>query len=71
MWQNISLNVTQVWDEALWRATAVWQDDEDSEPIVLQRTGRVSLNGDDSPELVLQAAVRDLQLTRATDWALR
>jgi hypothetical protein len=60
MWTNVSLNLTIVWDDALWRMTAIWQEDSETEPVMLEKSGRVSLSGDTSPRHALQRAVESL-----------
>lgn len=56
MWTNVSLNCTIVWDDALWRMSAVWQEGPEDEPVLLQKEGRVSLGGDTSPRNALRRA---------------
>jgi hypothetical protein len=53
MWTHVSLNAHIVWDDALWTLTALWVDDPESEPIALERSGRVPLGGDDGPQHVI------------------
>lgn len=61
MWTHISLNVHVVWDDALWSVTALYQDDQESEPIALSKSGRASLEGVEDPDGILAVAVRALE----------
>lgn len=61
MWTHVSIYVHPVWDEGTWTVTACWQDDNESEPVHLTRSGRCSLTGLDSPELILQGALNQLR----------
>jgi hypothetical protein len=61
MWTHVSLNLDIVWEDVLWRALAIWQEDEHSEPVVLEKGGRVPLPADGGPDEALYAAVRALQ----------
>jgi hypothetical protein len=60
MWTNVALNLTIVWDDALWRMTAIWQESAEDEPVMLEKSGRVSLSGDTSPRNALKRAVAAL-----------
>lgn len=53
MWSHISLNAEVVWDDALWRFIAIWQDDDVSDAVTLEKSGRVPLRGDRHPEEIL------------------
>lgn len=57
MWTHVSLNAHVVWEDALWTVVAVWQEDPGVEPLTLERSGRVPLTGDWTPEAVLAACV--------------
>jgi len=63
MFTHISLNVEIVWDDALWRLLAIWQEDDAAEPVVLEKAGRVALGTDRSPEVAVflcgQSAMRE------------
>ena len=63
MFTHISLNVEVVWDDALWRLLAIWQEDDSADPVVLEKAGRVALGTDRSPEVVAflcgQSAMRE------------
>lgn len=61
MWTHVSLNVEIVWDDALWRAVSIWQDDDVSEPIVMEKSGRVPLGADTTPENALYRATLAMQ----------
>jgi len=61
MWTHVSVNAHIVWDDALFSLVAVWQDDEISEPVALERRGRVPLDGDDGPQHVLRRVLRALE----------
>jgi hypothetical protein len=56
MWTHISLNLEIVWEDALYRVVAIWNEDGEGEPIVIERGGRVPLSDDRSPEGMLWAA---------------
>jgi len=49
MWTAASLTLTHVWDDVLWRLTASWQDDQESEVVVLVREGSAPLRGAETP----------------------
>lgn len=57
MWTTVTLSTHQVWEDCLWRVTAIWTDDDVSAPVVLQREGRAALGADDGPEDLLAAAL--------------
>lgn len=57
MWTNVSLNCTIVWDDCLWRMTAIWQEGPEDEPVMLEKSGRVPLGSDTSPRNALRRAV--------------
>jgi hypothetical protein len=61
MWSHVSIQCHVVWEDVLWSARAIWTDDTDAAPVVMQKSGRVHLGADDGPDAVLLAAVRDLQ----------
>lgn len=67
MWTHISLNVQIVWDDALWRQVAVWQEDDGAEPVVIERSGRVPLGSDRSPGATLLACARSAVRAEAVD----
>lgn len=66
MWVAIHLNCHQVWDEVLWSVTATWRDDEASEPVTIQRSGRAAVGGLERLEDLLDASVRALLSPAAT-----
>ena len=61
MWTHVSLHVHIVWQEAIWSASAVWQDDPSEQPVTMSKSGRVSLGADTGPDAALLAAARALQ----------
>ena len=61
MWTAVSLSSTLLWDECLWWVVATWQDDADSEPVVLHRNGRTPLNGADDPHSILLRVLQALE----------
>jgi hypothetical protein len=61
MFQTVTLRCQIVWEDVLWTVLAVWQEDDASEPIVMEKSGRCSLGGDSGPDAVLSAAVAALQ----------
>jgi len=65
MWTHLSLNVEVVWDDALYRLLAIWQDDDASEPVVIEKGGRVPLGSDDSPEGICATVARAVEAERA------
>jgi hypothetical protein len=69
MWTAVNLSTTLLWDECLWWVVATWQDDAESAPVVLHRSGRAPLRGADDPRgilaVVLQALEAELQPQRA------
>jgi len=67
MWTNVSLNCTIVWDDCLWRMTAIWQETAEDEPIMLERSGRVPLGGDTSPRYALERAVAGMWASTQPD----
>lgn len=71
MWSQVQISTFQVWDDLQWRATAIWQDDPDQEPIVLAKSGTCPIGDADSPEAVLRAVVSALATSTRSDWALR
>jgi hypothetical protein len=60
MWTHISVNAHVVWDDALWTVVGIWQDDEVSPPVALERSGRVALTGDTGPQEVLERVLSAL-----------
>lgn len=65
VWDHVSLNIDIVWQDALWRSTAVFIEEEGAEPIVLQKAGRVPLPGDSGPDEALIAVLRALVASTA------
>lgn len=61
MWTQASLSLHHVWDDVLWRATAIWQDDDVTEPVVLNLSGRAPVGGLESPYALLAAALLALE----------
>jgi len=61
MWTHVSLNAEIVWEDVLWRAVALWQDSDTDEPIVMEKSGRVALGADATPEAALYRAVLAMQ----------
>lgn len=53
MWTHLSLNVSIVWDDALWRTVALWQETPEEEPVVLEKSGRVSIEGAVGPDEII------------------
>jgi len=70
MWTSISLNCHQVWDQVMWSATAIWVQDDVSEPIVLTKSGVVPVGDNEQPATLLKAAVAALEREQA-DMLLR
>lgn len=61
MWSHAHLHLTFVWEEVDYHATLVWVDEADQERATLEKSGRVPLPSDGSPEtafLVVAAALR-------------
>lgn len=61
MWTHVHLNCHVVWNDVLWSVTAVWQDDAEEKPVVLEKSGRAPLSEGDGPDEVLIAAALALQ----------
>lgn len=70
MWVSVRLSSHQVWDEVLWSAIAVWQEDDDQEPIVLTKEGRAPLGEHEDPASLLVASLSAIQAPGADDWRL-
>lgn len=68
MWTHVSLNCEIVWDDALYRVLAIWQESAEVEPVVLERSGRVPLGGDATPRGALKAAVAALSRAADAGW---
>jgi hypothetical protein len=66
MWTHVHLACHLVWDDVLWSVTAVWQDDHDSEPVTITRSGRAAVAGLDHPHEHLLAAVRAFEREQAS-----
>lgn len=45
MWSAINVTAIPVWDDLVWHASATWRDDEDSEPVVIVRSGTAPAEG--------------------------
>lgn len=58
MFTEFTLRCQVVWDDVLWRVVAVWTDDQGSEPVVLEKSGRAPLDGAEGPDDVMAAAIR-------------
>lgn len=67
MWTHVSINVTPVWEDALYRLVALWVDDDGSEPVVIEKGGRVALGPDDSPEGILRSVAGALLRDRPSE----
>lgn len=65
MWTHVSVIITPVWEDALYRLVATWVDDDASKPVTIERGGRVPLAADDSPEAILRAVSGALLVERA------
>lgn len=65
MWTHVSLNAEIVWDDVLWRAVALWQDDDAAEPVVMEKSGRVPVGADATPEAALYRAALAMQSATA------
>lgn len=61
MWTHVHLNCHVVWNDVLWTVTAVWQDDGEEPPVILEKSGRCALGDLDGPDAVLAAATSALQ----------
>ena len=61
MWTSLSATATVLWDDCLWWLAATWQDDAESEPVVLHKSGRTCLNGADDPALILGRVLQALE----------
>lgn len=61
MLTHLHLTAHVVWDDVLWQVIAVYQDGADSQTVALEHSGRAPLDGEDSPQAVLAAAVRALE----------
>lgn len=61
MWISVHLECHVVWDDVLWRCTAIWQDEDGSEPVVLEKHGRCPSDPDGGPDAVLAAAASALK----------
>jgi hypothetical protein len=61
MWTQVSLSLHHVWEDVLWRAVAIWQDDQVSEPVTLCVDGRADARGLESPDSLLLVALTALQ----------
>jgi hypothetical protein len=61
MWTQTSLSLHHVWEDLLWRAVCIWQDDDVTEPVVLSLSGRCSAAGLESPAALLNAALCSLE----------
>lgn len=61
MWTQVSLSLHHVWDDALWRATCIWEEDETTEPVVLNLYGRAPVGGLESPTAMLERALQAMQ----------
>lgn len=55
MWVTVTLRCHVVWNDAHWSVVALWQDDTDDPPIVLERSGVVPISDDTGPPHVLAA----------------
>ena len=62
MWTGVSTTTTIIWDDLLWFVAATWQDDAESEPVVLHRSGRTPAEGADSPLTILTRVLAGLEL---------
>lgn len=60
MWTNMHLSVQVVWDQALYHATAIWQDDADSDPVTLTASGQTAVSPWDSPGAVWCAVADEI-----------
>jgi hypothetical protein len=56
MWTHVSLNAEIVWEDVIWRAILVWEDEAGGDPVVLEKSGRVHLGADGTPEEALKRA---------------
>jgi hypothetical protein len=65
MWTHVSLNLTLVWEEVLYTALAIWQDDLEADQVVMRKSGRVALPADGGPDEALAAVVADLAAAKA------
>lgn len=61
MWKIVALNCTVVFDAVIWRATALWVDDDGSEGVRIEKTGQAYLTDRDDPSSMLLLAARDLE----------
>lgn len=61
MLTHLHLTAHVVWDDVLWQVIAIYQDSADGESVTLHHSGRAPLDGEDSPQAVLAAAVRALE----------
>lgn len=61
MWISVSLSLHPLWDDLQWRAVAIWQDDDASEPVVLTHSGTTPLGDEMSPQRILAKAVQALE----------
>lgn len=60
MWSHVHLEVHVVWDDLLWSARAIWDDDDAGPPVVLERSGRCAAQGADQVQDILLAAARSM-----------
>ena len=60
MWTQVSLSLHHVWEDVLWRATAIWDDGAGTDPVVLSLAGRASASANDSPAGLLESALAAL-----------
>jgi hypothetical protein len=65
MWTGVSTTTTIIWDDLLWFVAATWQDDAESEPVVIHRSGRTPANGADDPAAILRQVLAGLELELA------
>lgn len=61
MWTAVSITATILWEDLRWFCAATWQDDAESEPVVLHRSGTAPLNGADDPAQILRAVLWALE----------
>ena len=61
MWTHVHLECHIVWDDVLWAVSAVWADEDSSEPVVMVKRGRCPIGADSGPDAALLAAARALQ----------
>lgn len=57
MWTHVSLQAHIVWEDVLWQAILIWEEDDPESRVTLEKSGRVPLPADGGPEDALSAAV--------------